>query len=144
MEEIFKDIPKELQYLWIKINAYQQRTVFLSSDEMSLFKANLKYFPWWEKYYSINESIHDSYEKEKSMLHEKYYPKKEMELESGIGLYEQMRRVKPLVMTKQSLKESLNYMFKEEPKIRKNYETELKKLWLKYYKKYKLSYNEKI
>lgn len=92
----------------------------------------------------VPQEVHDKYYEEKEELRLKFYPRKESDIQPGEGLWNWVKRQEatPTKITNLDIQELAEKVFVTAPKIKKEYETEKRKLWNKHYEKYKLRYKE--
>lgn len=113
---------------------------------MEVIKNNPKYFPWWAKYNSIPQEVHDAYRAEAfpPITWESW----SQNANKGDGIMEVIRRAeaKPEIIPEEkpkSLTELIDFVYEMEEHQKMKEELarkEKKALWDKHYKKYGLEY----
>lgn len=99
---------------------------------LEIVKKYPKYFPQEYSYhFVVPEGVHTAYREERDRLYEKFYPPQK---EATIYKFE--------AFTKESLKEMFS-SWEQKLQKDKNYQKELKKVWNKHYKKYKIKYEHR-
>tara|TARA_R110000868_G_scaffold14426_4_gene67220 strand:+ start:31335 stop:31772 length:438 start_codon:yes stop_codon:yes gene_type:complete len=103
-----------------------------------------EYFPWETKYNSISKEVHDKYKLAISQLHDTIYPKagKVNDMIPGEGIFSYIRRQPVEPLTEKTIKDAFKYMFVTLPKQQSLFETEKRRIWNKFYKKYNLKYRD--
>jgi hypothetical protein len=137
-------VPKEVIEVW----GYQMSKQSIGMETYKRLQDTIEtypeYFPQETIYKTIPQEVHDKYYEEKKELRLKFYPRKESDIQPGEGLWDWARRQEaaPIKITNLDIKELAEKISVTAPKIKKQYETEKRKLWNKHYKKYKLRYEE--
>lgn len=97
-----------------------------------------EYFPWETKYNSIDSSVHGLYDKEKSDIYYRFYPRKEFKKGKGMIAYINRQQELSESLPKRPLEKILKEIIEKE----ENYKKVEKTLWNKHYKKHKLKDNK--
>lgn len=146
MKKEFKlsDIPFEVQKVWAYQSLNQSVGLNLYKEIEATIEEYPQYFQWEHTYNSIPKEVHSKYSEEQLNLYYNFYPPKESDLKPGEGIYNWVRRQEavPAKINIKYLEKALKYIYDTAPKIKKEYETEKRKLWDKYYKEYNLKYRK--
>lgn len=146
MKKQFKlsDIPFEVQKVWAYQSLNQSVGLELYKEIEATIEKYPQYFQWEHTYNSIPKEVHSKYSEEQLNLYYSFYPPSGLEMKEGEGLVGYMRRVEEENKNKpeKSMREVIIEICETAPKIKKEYETEKRKLWDKHYKEYNLKYRK--
>ena len=134
-----KDVPQEV--IWVTmLPKYVGAEVY--KEAQRIIEKYPEWFPQEHIYNSIPEAVKILFEKEKSELHDNFFPRVVMDRVPGEGVGSYMDRVDAInrELPVKTLEESLRYIFEERPKKEKAYRKALVKLHNKHYKKYKYKF----
>ena len=137
-----EDIPVDV--MWVSF--MKMSSIAVGIETYSKVKAIIEKYPEWFPqetiYNSIPQEVKELFEKEKSELHDSFYPRKEWDITPGEGLVAWVNRqpIDTTTITKKSLSEALNHIFTEAPAKKRQYLSALRKLHNKHYKKYKYKF----
>lgn len=137
-----EDIPNDV--MWVSFMKMSQTAVGIETYRkvQDIIEKYPEWFPQEHIYNSIPEAVKILFEKEKSELHNTFFPRVAMDIIPGEGMMGYMDRVNEINMSLpvKTVQESLNYIFEEHPKKEKAYREALLKLHNKHYKKYKYKF----
>ena len=137
-----ENIPNEVAWVW----AIQMSKSPVGMETYNKVQDVIDRYPEWFQqehvYRNIPQEVKDSFESEKDVLHLSFFPRKEMDIKPGEGIFNWMKRQEPVVLLKKDAEESFRRVFVELPAKEKDYKKQLKQLHLKHFKKYKYKFEE--
>lgn len=137
-----ENIPNEVAWVW----AIQMSKSPVGMETYNKAQEVIDKYPEWFQqehiYRNIPQEVKDSFEAEKDALYLSFFPRAEMDLKPGEGVFNWMRRQEPVTISKTDLDGAARYVFIELPEKEREYKKQLKQLHLKHFKKYKYKFGE--